>query len=68
MNEEPDDTADCEIIHMELQDALRSELQRTIVSIERAIELSYDDKIDAGLDRLLEAARATLDLMKEPAL
>ena len=56
MNEEPD---------MDLQHNLRLGLQQVIVA-ERAIELSYDDGIDANLDDLLEAAHSVLNSIEEP--
>ena len=43
------------------EDWVGSELQHTIASIKRAIELSYDDGLDADLGRLLDAAHLVLN-------
>jgi hypothetical protein len=48
---------------------VRLELQHAIAAIERAWLIARDSKLitEPDLTRLLEAARATLDLMKGPS-
>ncbi|TPV99332.1 MAG: hypothetical protein USCAAHI_01209 [Beijerinckiaceae bacterium] len=46
---------------------VRLELIHAIAAIERAFLLSHGSEQEADLARLLEAARATLDLIKETA-
>jgi hypothetical protein len=43
------------------------EFKHAIASIERAWLIARDGELEADLARLLEAARATLDLIKEDA-